>query len=186
MGPLSWCYLTAIAAKPSPKLGGGTSGTTAFPNSRARSRGDNPPSAEKSPERKVTPRKRGPLHCSPHTQGFFKFNISWLFVTGRGCQVLPTVGRRCWQGGLFALQASYLFFPFWPSSAGPHGIQQHGSHLAALKHCQPWLHPRPSPRTSPRITGKPFFLAGQTYAHKQILLCIFAYTHNSICCQIHG
>lgn len=36
--------------------------------------------------------------------------------------MLPAVGRRCRQGGLFkALQASYLFFPFWPSSAGPQG-----------------------------------------------------------------
>ena len=42
-------------------------------------------------------------------------------MTERGCQMLPTVGRRCRQGGLFALRASYLFFPFWPSSAGPHG-----------------------------------------------------------------
>lgn len=41
-------------------------------------------------------------------------------MTGRECHVLPA-GGRCWQHGLFALQASYLFSPFWPSFAGPPG-----------------------------------------------------------------
>lgn len=63
-----------------------------------------PLSGEKSPERKVTPRKGRPLHCSAHTQGFF------LNLTFHGF-LLQVSGARC-----FPLSAGW---PLCPTSLLP-------------------------------------------------------------------
>lgn len=66
----------------------------------------------RSPGRKGDPRgTSAPLSSHP---GIFKIQHSMAFCDRT---VLPAFGRRCWQGGLFSLQNSYLLFQFWDPSA---------------------------------------------------------------------